>query len=58
MDDAYGCCGPRGMWRGTGPTVWRLSLGAALHFTALDALKSAIEARRPGAHMLPPQLTA
>lgn len=40
--------GTRGMWRGTGPTVWRLSLGAGLHFTALDALKTAIEARRPG----------
>ena len=27
--------------------MWRLSLGAGLHFTALDALKGAVEARRP-----------
>jgi len=39
------------MWRGTGPTVWRLSLGAGLHFTALDALKGAAEARRPDRRM-------
>ncbi len=31
--------------------MWRLSLGAGLHFTALDALKGAAEARRPDRRM-------
>jgi solute carrier family 25 protein 38 len=33
--------GVRGLWRGTGPTVVRLSLGAALNFVALERLKAA-----------------
>lgn len=43
--------GVRGLWRGTGPTVWRLSLGAAIHFTVLDSLKTFAEARRPDGKM-------
>ena len=34
-----GPCGLRGLWRGTGPTVARLSAGLALQFLAIDALK-------------------
>mmetsp|Transcript_10390 Transcript_10390/g.31303 ORF Transcript_10390/g.31303 Transcript_10390/m.31303 type:complete len:319 (-) Transcript_10390:2653-3609(-) len=43
--------GLKGLWRGTGPTVWRLSLGAGLHFTVLDVLKNIAEARRPDGKM-------
>lgn len=31
--------GVRGLWRGTGPTVVRLSLGAAINFVVLEKLK-------------------
>eukprot|EP00879_Flechtneria_rotunda_P006625 GHRR01006963.1.p1 GENE.GHRR01006963.1~~GHRR01006963.1.p1 ORF type:complete len:322 (+),score=100.74 GHRR01006963.1:241-1206(+) len=31
--------GVRGLWRGTGPTVVRLSVGAAINFVALERLK-------------------
>jgi solute carrier family 25 protein 38 len=31
--------GVRGMWRGTGPTVVRLSLGAGINFVVLEKLK-------------------
>ncbi|KAF8056445.1 Slc25a38 [Scenedesmus sp. PABB004] len=31
--------GVRGLWRGTGPTVVRLSLGAGINFVALEKLK-------------------
>lgn len=34
-----GPAGARGLWRGTGPTVARLSAGLALQFLAIDALK-------------------
>ena len=34
--------GARGMWRGTGPTVVRLSLGAAINFVALEKIKAAM----------------
>jgi solute carrier family 25 protein 38 len=34
--------GVRGMWRGTGPTVVRLSLGAGLNFVVLEKLKAAM----------------
>ena len=33
--------GFRGLWRGTGPTVLRLSLGAGINFVALEQLKMA-----------------
>ncbi|GBF94263.1 solute carrier family 25 member [Raphidocelis subcapitata] len=32
--------GARGMWRGTGPTVVRLSLGAGINFVVLEKLKA------------------
>ncbi|KAI8475689.1 MAG: mitochondrial carrier domain-containing protein [Monoraphidium minutum] len=32
--------GVRGMWRGTGPTVVRLSLGAGINFVVLERLKA------------------
>eukprot|EP00878_Enallax_costatus_P033065 GHUV01036446.1.p1 GENE.GHUV01036446.1~~GHUV01036446.1.p1 ORF type:complete len:152 (+),score=42.63 GHUV01036446.1:366-821(+) len=31
--------GVRGMWRGTGPTVVRLAIGAGINFVALENLK-------------------
>lgn len=31
--------GMRGMWRGTGPTVVRLAVGASINFVALENLK-------------------
>jgi hypothetical protein len=31
--------GVRGLWRGTGPTVVRLSFGAGINFVALEKLK-------------------
>ena len=34
--------GVRGMWRGTGPTVVRLSLGAGINFVVLEKLKAAM----------------
>jgi solute carrier family 25 protein 38 len=37
--------GVRGLWRGTGPTVVRLSAGAALNFVALERLKAAALSR-------------
>lgn len=43
--------GVRVLWRGTGPTVWRLSLGAGLHFTVLDSLRQIAESRRPDKKM-------
>ena len=42
--------GPRcrsGLWRGTTPTVVRLSFGAGLHFLFLDSLRGVLESRRP-----------
>jgi solute carrier family 25 protein 38 len=41
--------GARGLWRGTGPTVVRLSAGAALNFVALERLKSAALSRAAAA---------
>ena len=39
-----GCCGLacRGLWRGTSPTMARLSLGLALNFLVLENVKSAL----------------
>ncbi|KAK9811684.1 hypothetical protein WJX72_008322 [[Myrmecia] bisecta] len=37
--------GPRGFWRGTSPTVLRLSLGLGLHFFALEHIKDLIIGR-------------
>ncbi|KAK9864781.1 hypothetical protein WJX84_009508 [Apatococcus fuscideae] len=34
--------GPRGLWRGTSPTMVRLSLGLALNFLVLENVKSAL----------------
>lgn len=34
--------GIRGMWRGTGPTVVRLSLGVAVHMALLENMKAAL----------------
>jgi len=34
--------GLKGMWRGTGPTVVRLSLGAGINFVVLEKLKHAM----------------
>jgi hypothetical protein len=34
--------GARGLWRGTGPTVIRLSFGAAINMVVLERLKSAL----------------
>ncbi len=31
--------GVRGLWRGTGPTVVRLSFGAGINFVALEKMK-------------------
>ena len=41
--------GARGLWRGTGPTVVRLSAGAALNFVVLERLKSAALSRAAAA---------
>jgi solute carrier family 25, member 38 len=41
--------GARGLWRGTGPTVVRLSAGAALNFVALERLKAAALSRAAAA---------
>lgn len=32
--------GVRGLWRGTGPTVWRLSVGVGINMLVLEKLKS------------------
>lgn len=32
--------GPLGFWRGTGPTVLRMTIGAGLHFVCLEAIKN------------------
>lgn len=33
---------PRGLWRGTSPTVARLALGVGVHFLALEYIKDAV----------------
>ena len=48
----FGCAGKRrGLWRGTTPTVVRLSLGAGLHFCFLDSLRGMLERRHPDGRM-------
>lgn len=32
--------GVRGLWRGTGPTVWRLSIGVGINMLVLEKLKA------------------
>ena len=38
-------------WRGTQPTVVRLAIGAALHFSLLESIKPMFETRRPDGTM-------
>lgn len=33
----HGCC--RALWNGTGPTIWRLSVGLGLQMSVLEGLK-------------------
>ena len=40
----YGENGAVGFWRGTGPTVLRMTVGVGLHFTCLEVLKTLLHA--------------
>ena len=41
----------RGLWRGTTPTVVRLSCGAGLHFLFLDSIRGVLEKRHPDGNL-------